>query len=133
MGGLLAGRRKASGVTRIFWWRITFNHTLHAVIIQIFAGAIAAIGQLAGDFGVEAASSLGEDDWHGIHQGPGKRGRLARLAEPFQQRREAIGDPVQALHVGTVPRQPWKPTAPITPSMPVDVLDLPLLFKGDSE
>jgi hypothetical protein len=64
---------------------------------------------------------------------PAKDGRLARRAEPLQQRREAVREPVQALHAGAVAGQRGEPVPPIAPGMPVDSRDLPLLFQGDRE
>ena len=46
---------------------------------------------------------------------------------------ETIRKPVQALHIGSVAGQLGKPVPPIAPSMPVNILDLTLLFQGDGE
>ena len=63
----------------------------------------------------------------------GEGRRLARLAEPLQQRGEAVRDPVQALHIGPVAGQLGKPAAPIAPGVLVDGLDLALLFHRHGE
>jgi len=88
----------------------------HAVMVKVLRRAVAAAGQLGGGLGVEAPPLPGEHLRHGVDQ-PGGRSRLARLAEPLQQAGEAVCDPVQTLHIGTVAGQLGKPAAPIAPGM----------------